>query len=244
MKLASALVLSALIALTAFASVSAQDGGERSSESEPQAVPTKENPVVRVGGDLTAEAVWDESKQLWKAGTSKIDTPLPVGYPPPTPPGAIDLKLYPTVRRAEYGKSRNGDGFFPLFNHIKRRDIAMTSPVEMDYPSEGPAVMSFLYRKAEQGPTGSDPEDARIRIRDTEQVMVISLGGRGSYDESRIQKDAETLRQWLEEHPQWEATGETRALLYNGPSILWGRKWLEVQIPVRERQSEVQEQSS
>lgn len=24
-------------------------------------------------------------------------------------------------------------GFFPLFNHIKRNDIAMTSPVEMDY---------------------------------------------------------------------------------------------------------------
>ena len=73
------------------------------------------------------------------AGQHMIDTPLPVGYPSPTPPGTIEIKTYPTLRRAEVGGDRDGvksngrGGFWPLFRHIQRRDIEMTSPVEMDF---------------------------------------------------------------------------------------------------------------
>lgn len=70
--------------------------------------------------------------------TASITTELPVGYPAPTPPGAIDLKRYPSVRRAQVSGKTGADagtnvGFFPLFNHISRRQIAMTSPVEVDF---------------------------------------------------------------------------------------------------------------
>jgi hypothetical protein len=87
---------------------------------------------VRVGG--TREALVSGSDGNYRAGACSIDTPLPVGYPPPTPPDAIDLKTYPRVRLAEVSGSGYPDAgmnepFWTLFNHIKRHDIAMTSPV-------------------------------------------------------------------------------------------------------------------
>jgi len=198
-------------------------------------LPTTEKPIVRVGGDREVQATWDADDAAWRSGSSTIDTPLPEGYPAPTPPGAIELKIYPAVRRAEITENgaNNDGGFWPLFNHIKRRDIAMTSPVEMDYASDREWTMSFLYRRAEQGPVGSDAKDPRVVVRDAEPLMVVSLGGRGSYDRSRIDADLQTLREWLKENPQLVEAGSPRALMYNGPSILWGRKWLEVQLPVK-----------
>ncbi|MGA1223830.1 MAG: hypothetical protein ACO31E_04590, partial [Phycisphaerales bacterium] len=126
--------------------------------------------VTRVGGDTDASIEIIDGE--FRYGPSRIESPLPAGYPEPTPPGAIDLKRYPAVRRAEYVSDGSPGwgmnmGFFPLFNHIKRNDIAMTSPVEMDYrdmfdPESGKQsakesmswTMSFLYRQREQGPEG------------------------------------------------------------------------------------------
>jgi hypothetical protein len=90
----------------------------------------------RVGGDMETQVTKDGDN--YRVAKHLINTPLPVGYPAPTPPGAIELKMYPTVRRAEVSGKRMPDlsmnvAFFPLFNHIKRRNIEMTSPVEMDY---------------------------------------------------------------------------------------------------------------
>lgn len=205
-------------------------------------VPTKPSPdadwvVLRVGGDAAATAVWNERAQEWKAGSSTIDTALPVGYPAPTPPGAIELKKYPSVRRAEINTGRGGDGgFWPLFKHIEREGIPMTSPVERDFAeagAQGSQTMSFLYRTTDARETGTDPKDPRVVIRDTAAVTVLSIGGRGSYDDDRIRKDAAVLYEWLETNGEWAPAGPTRALLYNGPTIFPGRKWLEVQIPVK-----------
>ncbi len=198
--------------------------------------------VLRVGGDLQAEATWNGARGEWRSGDSRIDTPLPEGYPAPTPPGAIDIKTYPLVRRAEISGSggRSNSGFMPLFRHIQRNQIAMTSPVEMDYET-GEATtartdrwtMSFLYRTQELGGTGTDPHDQRITVRDIEPVTVVSLGGRGSYANSRIESDLNTLTAWLAENPDWLPAGPPRALLYNGPSWTPWANWLEVHIPVR-----------
>lgn len=202
--------------------------------------------VLRVGGDMEAQATFDAERGTWRAGSSLIDTALPVGYPPPTPPGAIDLKKYPAVRRAEFQSagSRQNSAFWPLFRHIERNGIAMTSPVEYDYAgtaSSNPAIrgwtMAFLYRTSDLGPTGSDPADARVTIRDTEEVTVLSLGGRGDYGTPRVERDLHTLYEWLAGNPEWEEAGPARALMYNGPTLFAGRKWLEVQVPVRRAES-------
>lgn len=212
----------------------------------PIEVPTAERPVVRVGGNLAAEARWDARRGAWRAGSSEIDTPLPEGYPAPTPPGAIDLKLYPSVRRAEVtGAAGESDrGFWPLFRHIERREIAMTSPVEVDYPDASSWTMAFLYRRPEQGATGTDNNDPRVAIRDTEPMMVLSLGGRGSYDRRRVDRDVETLLAWIEENGEWRLAGRPRALFYNGPSWFPARKWLEVQVPVKRRTPPAQSAST
>jgi hypothetical protein len=182
------------------------------------------------------------------AGRSAITTPLPVGYPDPTPPGAIDIKRYPSVRRAEITGSVNpaigmNVGFFPLFNHIKRREIEMTSPVEMNYQGlrkakddrSGPQqwTMSFLYRSADLGPIGDDERDQRVKVVDIEPVTVVAIGFKGGYGLPLVMDGVEKLDVWLAQNPQWEATGEPRSFFYNGPEMPNRDKWGEVQVPIR-----------
>lgn len=169
----------------------------------------------RVGGELGGDmftTVKKVSESLYTATTAgssiprtyKIDTALPTGYPLPTPPGAMELKRYPSVRRAEQGgkgemSSGMNGAFWPLFAHIQRNKIAMTAPVDMDLHwmrdrvngAEAPATggeqatasqerwtMSFLYRTADLRETGTE---GTVRIVDVEPMTVISIGldGRG-----------------------------------------------------------------
>jgi hypothetical protein len=202
--------------------------------------------VIRVAGGTvtTIESV----DGVFRSGDCRIATPLPEGYPAPTPPGAIELKRYPPVRRAAIGGSMSPDwgmnfAFFPLFNHIKRREIAMTSPVEMNYEGLGndraaqPTAwtMSFLYRKADMGPAGVDPNDDRILIEDIPPTAVLAIGMPGPYKLARLHEGVSELRSWLATQSEWEAVGEPRALYYNGPEAPAREKWSEVQLPVRRR---------
>ena len=179
-----------------------------------------------------------------------IEAPLPVGYPSPTPPGMIELKTYPVVRRAEYsakGSSNFGMnvGFWPLFNHIKNREIEMTSPVEMDYrpagdrtplapmkDAEGSWTMSFLYRTADLGPTG---EDGRVKVLDNPEMTVVAIGMRGGYGMGTVNAGLEELQKWFAGQEDWEPVGDPRGLNYNGPQVRTRDKWSEVQVQVRRK---------
>lgn len=227
--------------------------------------------LVRLGGGEAAVTKRGEGEAttFGADGVMTIDTPLPVGYPDPTPPGAIDLKRYPSVRRAEVsgdvkGLSSGGsEGFWPLFRHIQRRDIAMTSPVEMEYrkvgttnagaeeeqsavPQDGGKqdaskkadketwTMAFLYRRAEQGDAGKDTSDQRVTVTDTPEMLVISIGMKGDYSRALVEEGKKQLDAWLATQTRFEKAGEARALYYHGPSLRPWRKWAEVQYPVRE----------
>lgn len=197
--------------------------------------------IKRVGGDLTAAVT--ARGGLHFCDPCRVEAPLPAGYPAPTPPGAIDLKQYPTVRRAEVSGESDPDrgtsrGFWPLFQHIKKRDIAMTSPVEVEYhdwsseDETGAWTMSFLYRTADLGSTG---RDGIVTVTDAEPVTVIAIGLRGGYGVDRITKGIQQLQTWLASQDEWEAAGNPRAFYYNGPYIPDRNKWSEAQIPVREK---------
>ena len=197
----------------------------------------------RVGGDVSATISGSDGRYVY--GPSVIDTPLPEGYPPPTPPGAIDLKTYPSVRRAVVSGKGSPDAgmnqaFWPLFNHIKGHDIAMTSPVEMDYPGltreSAPSEwsMAFLYRTPELNDTG---REGRVIVEDAPPVTVLAVGLKGNYSMSLVTRGMEQIEQFLAENPEWEAAGSWRSLYYNGPALLWWNKWAEVQLPVRPRLS-------
>ena len=200
--------------------------------------------VKRVGGNR--DAAIQVVDGVYRFEQAMIESPLPDGYPEPTPFGAIDIKDYPSVRRAELtSKDDSGTGmvagFFPLFNHIKKRDIPMTAPVEMDYPglytdfmkdepgAEGETKMSFLYRSSTQGPVG---EDGKIVVRDAAPVTVLSIGARGAFDAA---KEFDALRTWLKAQEEWEVAGDPRMFVYNGPFIDPEWRWSEVQVPVRRR---------
>jgi len=137
--------------------------------------------VLPVGGS-PIDAV-ERIGENFRCGDCIVEEALPVGYPRPTAPGAIELKRYPSVRRAEIVMARPGNageversnGFWPLFRHIQEREIAMTSPVEVDYrgldsgaSTEADAwSMSFLSRTPELGPTG---RDGAIRVASSDPV--------------------------------------------------------------------------
>lgn len=216
------------------------------------ATAAKEWTVLRVAGEDVGEVQGSDGGYRYRG--MLVDTPLPVGYPRPTPPGAIELKTYPSVRRAEVQGSMSPDigmnlKFWPLFNHIKRRGIEMTSPVEMDYSGVGPAAahapdswkMSFLYREPANGEVGRDKS---VSVVDTQAVTVLATGIRGRYAWQKLQEPLDLLGQWLEEHPEWERAGDARALYYNGPDRRTSDLWAEVQIPVRRAGSPSTETSS
>ncbi|MBY0311909.1 MAG: heme-binding protein [Phycisphaerales bacterium] len=217
---------------------------------ESKAIPTadpEDGKSIRILGDAQ---VTRTAQDFFVYEQMLINTPLPVGYPDPTPPGVIEIKRYPLVRRAEVtGTMSPGIGmnlaFFPLFRHIQSRDIEMTSPVEMNYtgtgkktPEGGDAkpdtwTMSFLYRRTDQGPTGPDATRQNVKVVDVPAMTVISMGVRGSYDYARMQREWQKLEKWLSEQAVWDAAGEPRALHYNGPERREADKWSEVQIPIR-----------
>ncbi|MBK7405258.1 MAG: heme-binding protein [Phycisphaerales bacterium] len=216
--------------------------------SEPPQGPARPDPiplpgdVLPVGG--TPEAEVEQSGATYSAGEVGTDTPLPEGYPRPTAPGAIEVKTYPSVRRAEYHRDESPNGmsgniaFWPLFQHIKQREIAMTAPVEMDYPGLEPDpkseprswTMSFLYRSADLGPTG---EFGRVRVRDVPPVTVVALGFKGPYAMEWARIKMGELEAWLDGQTGWVRDGEPRVMHYNGPDVPATRRWGEVQIPVR-----------
>lgn len=178
----------------------------------------------------------------FRAGPCRIDTPLPEGYPRPTPPGAIELKSYPLVRRAEVSGQGGPDAgmnraFWPLFNHIKKHDIAMTSPVEVDYrdldgsSSAAPREwsMAFLYRRSDMNEPGVE---GPVRVRDAEPITVIAVGLKGDYSMDLVRRGRAEIDAWLAANPEWTAAGPWRALYYNGPALFWWNKWAEVQRPV------------
>jgi hypothetical protein len=180
---------------------------------------------------------------FWVCGDGRITTPLPVGYPPPTAPGAIELKAYPSVRRAEVRGSERPDlasnfGFWKLFLHIKSRDIPMTAPVEMEYrgidlagsPEDQSWSMAFLYREPSLGATGTSGD---VKVVDSIPTVVISVGALGSYGVPDAMRVLPTLRRALAELDRLEPAGPVRVLHYNGPDVRDGLRWFEVQVPVR-----------
>jgi hypothetical protein len=174
---------------------------------------------------------------------------LPTGFPPPAAVGAVVVKRYPASRVATTGGTDPNGMFMPLFNHIKRHDIAMTAPVEItwtDPQSPGPATrpdaradawvdarpvaMAFVYRDASLGSPGPD---GAVRVVDVPAQTFLSVGVRGGYDRDHFVGGLKQLRDWLAAHPgQYGVTGPPRYLGYNSPLVPPFMRFGEVQLPI------------
>lgn len=165
------------------------------------------------------------------------ESPVPEGWPALTPVDEVRIKHYPAYRAAviEAGEQGGTQGgmFRPLFNHIKRRDIAMTAPVELAYDAQGrQESMAFLYRTPDMGAVGSDNADPRVEVRDFPAATALSIGLKGSYSHDRFTGAVARLNAWLDENDQWQTVGEPRYLGYNSPFVPSWMRYGEVQVPV------------
>lgn len=176
---------------------------------------------------------------LWACvqGPRINEAPLPEGWPELTPVDEIQVKQYPVYRAAVISDRADGSqsGMFrPLFNHIQRKDIAMTAPVEMTYDGDKQSSMAFLYRNPEMGSPGSDADDQRVEVKDIDQQTAVSIGVRGSYTKEHFDEAVGKLKAWLDENKvKWQADGEARYLGYNSPFVFGFLRYGEVQIPIK-----------
>jgi hypothetical protein len=159
----------------------------------------------------------------------------PKGFPSPTPVGEVEVKHYPVYRKAQAEMSRNR-AFWTLFLHIKKNDIAMTAPVEMNYdnpradePKE--KKMAFLYSQPSLGNLG---KDGSIDVVDVPAMTVVSTGVRGEQNVKSVQGAQQRLEAWLESHKDtWITAGPMRTMAYNSPFVPRDRNYFEVQFPIR-----------
>lgn len=173
--------------------------------------------------------------------------PLPKGFPPPGPLDQIVIKQYPPYRAAivtsASDASTTNGMFFPLFNHIEKNQVSMSSPVEIGYAppattaaarpqSPAPAQsMAFIYGDTTVGKPGPD---GNVQVRDFPALTVVSLGVAGSYSDEHFAIAYARLADWLAAHPdQYTRAGHPRYLAYNSPFVLPFSRYGEVQIPIR-----------
>lgn len=166
-----------------------------------------------------------------------LEAKLPADLPGFQALDELELRQYPQYRlvRTEMRGSSSA-AFWPLFQHIKRRDIAMTTPVQIDYRSEGDrqrrASMAFLYGSPELGPLG---RDGKVEVVDVPATTVISVGSRGLALPDRIAELQSRIEAWLAQSSEWQAAGPMRVMEYNSPFVRGDRRYFEVQIPVQAR---------
>ncbi|MEQ1633839.1 MAG: heme-binding protein [Planctomycetota bacterium] len=162
---------------------------------------------------------------------------LPKGFPPFAAVDEIELRDYPAYRMVKAPMRKNGSmsAFWMLFNHIKKNDIAMTTPVQIDFESDGTAAqeasMAFLYGDPA---IGEAAVAGKVDVVDVAAQTVLSLGARGYERQDRLEELHRRLQQFLAAHAsEFEPAGTMRMLNYNSPSVGDDRRYFEVQLPVR-----------
>lgn len=173
------------------------------------------------------------------------DAPLAEGWPGGTKPGVIEVKHYPAYRSAvarAKGASLAADNvlFWPLFNHISKRGVEMTTPVVNTYPqvmmddpnATGDISMEFVYRSTKLGEAG--PGVGAVKVEDHPAMTYVCLGVQGRMSKEDLRDGTAKLHAWLKEHAsEWVEAGPTRRLGYHGPMTPAAERLWEVQIPIK-----------
>ena len=161
-----------------------------------------------------------------------IEADLPKGFPRPGPVNKIAVKSFPIYRAAKVDGPGQNFSFMRLFGHIKQNNISMTAPVEMklDGQSGQRQDMAFLYGNTGIGKVGTTNQG--IEVLDIPAQEYVSLGMRGTENQSVIKTAISKLQNWLKDNPDYKSTGEPRLLGYNSPMVPAQKRYWEVQIPI------------
>ena len=168
----------------------------------------------------------------------RIGAEQPAGFPSIGIVGELELRDYPAYRMARTDMQGRNGGFWTLFNHIKQNEIAMTSPVQMDWAQDSasprPVRMAFLYGDPELQP---EHKAEAVDIVEVAPQTVLSLGANGSDRGPQTAAMKRRLETWLARADcPVVATGPARLMVYNDPMTPQSRRYFEVQIPVEPRQ--------
>ena len=162
---------------------------------------------------------------------------LPKGFPDFLALDELEIRDYPAYRMVKAPMKRSGSmgSFWTLFNHIKKNEIAMTTPVQVDYEKGDERMkeqsMAFLYGDPAIGSVGAD---GNAEVVDVAAATVITVGARGYERRETVDEMHERLLHWLAEHAsEYAAAGTMRLMNYNSPSVGGDRRYFEIQIPVR-----------
>lgn len=171
-----------------------------------------------------------------------MEAEFPEGFPRFTPVHHIEIKTLPDYRMARASmqdtqRKRDNGSFWKLFSHIKRNDIAMTAPVQLDYAGNDDATevasMAFLYGSRTAGLTGQDPADKSVEVVDLPKQDVVSIGIRGRMSSESVLRGHRALLSWLRLHgAEYRKCGVLRRMGYNSPFISADRAFYELQIPI------------
>lgn len=168
----------------------------------------------------------------------KWEAELPTGFPGFGAVGELELRRYPAYRMARTSmRGGSNSAFWPLFRHIKSNDIAMTTPVQMDWQdaSARPATMAFLYGDPaiEPGATAEGVEVVEVPAQ-----LVLSIGAIGDDREAIVAALRARLQAYADAPGSGlEVAGPIRTMGYNSPMVRRDRRYFEVQLPVRRRAS-------
>jgi hypothetical protein len=160
----------------------------------------------------------------------------PADFPTMTAVGELELKQYPRYRLARAPMDGgNNTAFYKLFNHIKRHNIPMTAPVEIEYTADGEQAerrsMGFLYEHDQQGDLGPD---GPVNVEDVPAALVLSIGQRGWTTAEALQAAETRFERWLAERDaQVEAAGPLRVMSWNSPMVPASQRYYEIQQPIR-----------
>ncbi len=156
------------------------------------------------------------------------EAPLPKNWPAPGPYQQVSEKSYPNYRAAVTNGS-SGLAFWTLFNHIKKKDIPMTAPVEMKMSEAGENMkklnMAFLYQNPQVGKTG--PAGKKIEVKDLKPTKALSYAWMGDDSQAQI-KIAKTALTAALKKKGITATS-FRLLGYNGPGTPRKKRSYELQ---------------
>ena len=157
----------------------------------------------------------------------------------PTRAGVTEIKELPAGRLLECKGDRSyfdssNQLFRPLFNYIKKNEIAMTTPVEarMD-----PGAMYFWVSDDQADRATRSSGD--VRVLDVPKRTVVARGGRGSYSRQNFEEVKASLLKWLEGRSDLQMIGEPFAVYWNGPFTPWFMKRFEVQVEVEFKRNSV-----
>lgn len=166
----------------------------------------------------------------------RMEAELPVGFPAPQSVGELELREYPhyrMVRTAMRGGSMGA--FWPLFRHIEKNGIAMTTPVQMDWSNDGsrsrPVQMAFLY-----GDPGIEPAEVQkgVEVVAMPAMLVLSIGAIGDDRADVIEELQTRIAAFVAANASTYAIdGAPRTMGYNSPMVPRDQRYFELQVPLR-----------